>query len=44
MGEGVVQRGVAFIAHEQAAVAVQPRDVALDDPARAAQPLTRCVG
>ena len=31
--EGVVERVVAFVAHEQAAVGVQPGEVALNDPA-----------
>lgn len=36
-----MQRVVAFVAHEQAAVAVQPSEVALDDPAIPSQPLAR---
>src|SRR5438128_5290187 len=41
MEEGVVQAVVAFVAHEQAAVAVQPGEVTLHDPAVASQALTR---
>ncbi len=41
MEEGIVQDVIAFIAHEQAAVAVEPGEVALHDPALASQPLTR---
>jgi hypothetical protein len=41
MEEGVMQPVVAFVAHLQAAVAVQPGEVTLDDPTIAAQALTR---
>src|SRR5215207_1000933 len=39
--EGVVERVVALVAHEQAAVAVQPGEAALHDPAVPAEPRAR---
>src|SRR5205823_1547951 len=41
MEEGIVQRVVAFVANQQAAVAVQPGEVTLHDPAIPSQPLAR---
>jgi hypothetical protein len=39
--EGVVQRVVALVAHQQPAVAVQPGELALHHPAVAPEPLAR---
>src|SRR5215207_2740188 len=39
--EGVVKRGVALVAYQQAAVAMQPSEVALHHPAVAPEPLAR---
>src|SRR6476620_8281427 len=39
--EGIVQRGIALVAHQQAAVAVQPGEAALHHPAVAPEPHAR---
>src|SRR3954447_19614675 len=39
--KGIVQRGIALVAHQQAAVAVQPGEAAFDHPAVAPEPHAR---